>query len=41
MLTDMQELKGYAITMTQLTALSAYYTALNERNNRITMLYHL
>ena len=38
---ELSQIKGYTIAMTQLTALTAYYTALNERNSRIMMYYHL
>lgn len=38
---ELQQIKGYTIQLTQLTALNAYYAALNERNTRVTMHYHL
>ena len=38
---ELQQIKGYTVQLTQLTALNAYYAALNERNTRITMYYHL
>lgn len=38
---ELAQIKGYTIAMTQLTALNTYYTALNERNSRTTMYYHL
>ena len=38
---ELSQIKGYTIAMTQLTALTAYYTALNERTSRIMMYYHL
>ena len=38
---ELQQIKGYTIKLTQLTALNAYYAALNERNTRVTMYYHL
>lgn len=38
---EMKQIKGYTVQIAQLTALNAYYAALNERNTRITMYYHL
>ena len=38
---ELKQIKGYAVQIAQLTALNAYYAALNERNTRITMYYHL
>lgn len=38
---ELRQIKGYTIAITELTALNAYYAALNERNTRITMYYHL
>ena len=38
---ELQQIKGYTVQIAQLTALNAYYAALNERNTRITMYYHL
>lgn len=38
---ELQQIKDYTIRLTQLTALNAYYAALNERNTRVTMYYHL
>lgn len=40
-LQELSQIKGYTIAMTELTALTAYYTALNERNSRIMTYYHL
>lgn len=34
---ELRQIKGYTIQTAQLTALNAYYSALNERNTRITM----
>lgn len=34
---ELQQIKGYTIRISQLTALNTYYAALNERNSRITM----
>lgn len=39
--TELREIKGYTVQIAQLTALNAYYAALNERNTRITMYYNL
>ena len=38
---ELQQIKGYTVQIAQLTALNAYYAALNERNTRISMYYHL
>ena len=38
---ELNQIKGYTVQIAQLTALNAYYAALNERNTRITMYYHL
>ena len=38
---ELQQIKGYTIQIAELSALNAYYAALNERNTRITMYYHL
>lgn len=38
---ELQQIKGYTVQIAQLTALNAYYAALNERNTRITMYHHL
>lgn len=38
---ELRQIKGYTVQIAQLTALNAYYAALNERNTRITMYYHL
>ena len=38
---ELKQIKGYTVQIAQLTALNAYYAALNERNTRITMYYHL
>lgn len=38
---EVRQIRGYTVQIAQLTALNAYYAALNERNNRITMYYHL
>ena len=38
---ELRQIKGYTIALTELTALNAYYAALNERNTRITMYHHL
>lgn len=38
---ELRQIKGYTVEIAQLTALNAYYAALNERNTRITMYYHL
>lgn len=38
---ELRQIKGYTIQIAQLSALNAYYAALNERNTRITMYYHL
>lgn len=38
---ELHQIKGYTVAITQLSALNTYYTALNERNNRIMMYYHL
>lgn len=38
---ELQQIMGYTVQIAQLTALNAYYAALNERNTRITMYYHL
>lgn len=40
-LQELSQIKGYTIALTELNALNAYYTALNERNSRIMMYYHL
>ena len=34
---ELQKMEGYSIQIASLTALNAYYSALNERNTRITM----
>ena len=34
---ELRQIKGYSIQIASLTALNAYYSALNERNTRITM----
>ena len=34
---ELRQIKGYSIQIASLTALNAYYAALNERNTRITM----
>lgn len=38
---ELRQIKGYTVAIAQLTVLNAYYAALNERNTRITMYYHL
>ena len=38
---ELAQIRGYTIALTQLTALNTYYAALNERNSRATMYYHL
>lgn len=38
---ELRQIKGYTVQIAQLSALNAYYAALNERNTRITMYYHL
>lgn len=38
---ELQQIKGYTVATAKLTALNTYYAALNERNTRITMYYHL
>ena len=38
---ELRQIKGYTVKIAELTALNAYYAALNERNTRITMYYHL
>lgn len=38
---ELQQIKGYTVQIAELSALNAYYAALNERNTRITMYYHL
>ncbi len=38
---ELRQIKGHTVQIAQLTALNAYYAALNERNTRITMYYHL
>lgn len=38
---ELHQIKGYTVAIAQLSALNAYYAALNERNTRITMYYHL
>ena len=38
---EVRQIRGYTVQIAQLTALNAYYAALNERNTRITMYYHL
>lgn len=34
---ELRQIKGYSVQIASLTALNAYYSALNERNTRITM----
>lgn len=38
---ELHQIKGYTVQVAQLTALNAYYAALNERNSRIIMYHHL
>lgn len=38
---ELAQIRGYTIALTELTALNTYYAALNERNSRVTMYYHL
>ena len=38
---ELRQIRGYTVQIAQLTALNTYYAALNERNTRITMYYHL
>ena len=38
---ELHQIKGHVIQLTQLSALTAYYAGLTERNTRITMYYHL
>ena len=38
---ELEEIKGYTVQITALTAMNAYYAALNEENTRITAVYHL
>lgn len=40
-LSEVEQVRGYTIAMTELTALNTYYTAMNERNNRIMMYYQI
>lgn len=41
MVSELQQIKGYSITIAELTALNAYYAARTERNTRISMYYNL
>ena len=41
MVSELQQIKGYSITIAELTALNAYYAAQTERNTRISMYYNL
>lgn len=41
MVSELQQIKGYSITIAELTALNAYYAARTERNTRISMYYDL
>lgn len=38
---ELQQIKGYTVSIAQLTALNAYYAARTERNTRISMYYNL
>ena len=38
---ELHQIRGYSFQIAQFTALNAYYSALNERNTRVLMYYHL
>ena len=38
---ELHHIRGYSFQIAQFTALNAYYSALNERNTRVLMYYHL
>ena len=40
-ISELQQIGTYTVQIAQLTALNTYYAAMNERNTRITMYYHL
>lgn len=38
---ELRQIKGYTVQIAEMSKLTAYYAALNERNTRLTMYYHL
>ena len=38
---ELKQIKGYTVSLTELTALNAYYSAVTARNTEISMAYHI